>query len=375
MQRRSFMKLVGGGVVVAAAGVGANAMRLPKAALAPWGAAGLGYSDARLNALSYAILAPNPHNRQPWMVELVDENSLRLFVDTDRMLPHTDPFNRQITIGLGCFLELLRMAAAEDGLNTEITTFPDGEDVAGLDGRPVAQVTFSTGATSDPLFAFHQQRRSLKEPFDLDRAVSQRDLDQIISAGRGNAGGSVDPDSITYWRDMTVAALEIETDTPHTFKESVDLFRIGASEINANPDGIDFSGPLFQTLGTFGLMTREATLNTQSTVFAQGLAAVLENAATAMGHVWLVTDSNARGDQIAAGADWLRINLAATSLGIGFQPLSQALQEYPEMQALYAQTHDVLAPGGGTVQMLARIGYGPDVPPSPRWGLEAKLLG
>ena len=42
------------------------------------------------------------------------------------------------------------------------------------------------------------------------------------------------------------------------------------------------------------------------------------------------------------------------------------------MKPLYDQTHRRLAPGGGTVQMLARIGYGPEVPPSPRWRLATR---
>ena len=92
-----------------------------------------------------------------------------------------------------------------------------------------------------------------------------------------------------------------------------------------------------------------------------------------MGHLWMVTPGNTRRDQIAAGAEWLRLNLACTREGLGFQPLSQAIQEYPEMAALYAETHARLAPEGGTVQMLARIGYGPEVAVSPRWPLEAKL--
>lgn len=98
------------------------------------------------------------------------------------------------------------------------------------------------------------------------------------------------------------------------------------------------------------------------------------NADTAMGHVWLVTAANTRRDQIAAGADWLRVNLALTGAGVGTQPLSQALQEYPEMAALYADIHKRLAPGGGTVQMFARIGYGPAAEPSPRWPLEKKIV-
>ncbi|MEX0311372.1 MAG: twin-arginine translocation pathway signal protein, partial [Tateyamaria sp.] len=79
-------------------------------------------------------------------------------------------------------------------------------------------------------------------------------------------------------------------------------------------------------------------------------------------------------DQIAAGQDWLRLNLATARAGLGMQPLSQALQEYPEMADLHADIHDRLAPDGGTVQMFARIGYGPDIAQSPRWGLESKIV-
>ena len=115
MQRRKFLMLAGGGVVVAAAGAGAfAATRRPSDALAPWAAAG-GYSDPRMHALSYAILAPNPHNRQPWIVALEGEDTVVLRFDLDKQLPHTDPLDRQLTIGLGCFLELMTMAANANG--------------------------------------------------------------------------------------------------------------------------------------------------------------------------------------------------------------------------------------------------------------------
>lgn len=104
-------------------------------------------------------------------------------------------------------------------------------------------------------------------------------------------------------------------------------------------------------------------------------AAFVENMQTAMGHIWQVTPTNTRLDQIRAGFDWVRINLAATELGLGMQPLSQALQEYPEMSDLYDDIHGRLAPDGGTVQMWARVGYGPDIMPTPRWRLEDKIVG
>ena len=45
----------------------------------------------------------------------------------------------------------------------------------------------------------------------------------------------------------------------------------------------------------------------------------------------LTTPGNTRHDQINAGRDWMRYSLAVTSLGLGTHPMSQALQEYPEV--------------------------------------------
>ena len=379
MQRRNFLKILGGGIILAAgAGAGFAMTRTPTAALAPWGQAGAShYAEPRMRALSYAILAPNPHNRQPWQVELKGDDSVILSVDLDRLLPHTDPLNRQITIGLGCFLELMIMAAAQTGHRVDLDLFPEGSDPAGLTTAPVAVARFVEDAAvkPDPLFAQVMARRSNKEPYDISRAVPDAALQTVLASARhgGRLGGTNTSSDVQAWRDLTGEALQIEIDTPRTYQESVDLFRIGRAEINANPDGIDFSGPLFESLSLIGQFDRDLALDRSSSAYQQGISAVLENPRTAMAHVWMVTPGNSRADQIAAGRDWLRVNLAATGEGLGFQPLSQALQEYPEMARIYENVHARLAPDGGTVQMLARLGYGPELAVSPRWPLEAKL--
>ena len=377
ISRRKMLGLAGGGVVLAAGAFGWTATRGPVTAHLPWDLAGT-YDDPRMRALSWALLAPNPHNRQPWLADLSRPDEITLLADPARMLPETDPLNRQITIGLGCFLELLRMAAAEDGYRATITPFPEGQDPAGLDARPVARVAFvaDPGVTRDPLFGHAPARRSTKEPFDTARPVDPAALDRIGAAVRNGSafGGTTDPAQVASWRALTEDALRIEVETPRTFRESVDLFRIGRAEVDANPDGIDFSGPLFETLHLTGQFTRASAADPGSFAFRSGMDAVMANARTAMGHLWLVTADNTRAKQLAAGADWLRVNLAATAEGLALQPLSQALQEFPEMAGPYAETHARLAPRGGTVQMLARIGHGPQVAPSPRWPLETRIV-
>jgi hypothetical protein len=379
ISRRKFIGIMGGGTI-AAATVGAMTFlstRTPNKALAPWKLAG-GYDEPRQRALSFAILAPNPHNRQPWQVDLSQDNKIILYADTERLLPHTDPFNRQITIGLGCFLELLRMAAAEEGYLVSIAGFPEGFDQDQLDKRPVASMTFVKNASvqKDPLFSHVLSRRSLKEPFDLSRNVPNEvlsDLENMNQPGVTIATTNR-ADTVGKLRKLTHEALAIEIETPRTYRESVDLFRIGKSEINANPDGIDFSGPLFDSLSLAGLFSRELTLDTESSAYEQGVGAVMSNVDTAMGYVWLVTKSNTRIDQLNAGRDWLRVNLTTTGLGVGVQPISQALQEYAEMTETFDKVHRLLNAQGKTVQMLGRLGYAEMVPPSPRWSIESKII-
>lgn len=56
-------------------------------------------------------------------------------------------------------------------------------------------------------------------------------------------------------------------------------------------------------------------------------------------------------------------------------PVSQSLQEYPEVAAALYRVHALTgARGEERVQMLARLGYGPAVAPSPRWPLRTRLI-
>lgn len=375
--RRSFLAGLGG--LVAAGTVGGTVFalnRTPAAALAPWAAPGTA-DDPRVRALEWAVLSPNPHNMQPWLVALEDDDTAVVYCDLDRRLPMTDPFDRQITIGLGCFVEMFALAAGEDGFAVSVTPFPEGalDPTQRLDGRPVARLTLTEGPRQpDPLFAAAPHRRSNKEPFDTSRSVPASAIAPMAKAANASAfGHTLDPADIGTLRDIASRAWTIEANLPRTHQESVGVMRIGKSEIEANPDGIDLGGAMLETLNLVGMLTRETLADPKSQAFAQGEALYASLIGSAQGFFWQSTPGNSRAEQLAAGRDWLRINLAATQAGLGMQPLSQALQEFPEMAELHREVHNTLGVDG-TLQMLARIGYGPEVPPSPRWPAKAKLI-
>ena len=120
LQRRQFIRILGGGAVssIAAAaavttGLTACSQGMPSEAIEAWRgpqAAAINNPDVRHWLLSYAILAPHSHNLQSWVADLGTPNQITLYCDLKRLLPQTDPLSRQIMMSHGTFLELLDMA-------------------------------------------------------------------------------------------------------------------------------------------------------------------------------------------------------------------------------------------------------------------------
>ncbi|MFY7695676.1 MAG: hypothetical protein ACOVQK_04965, partial [Cyanobium sp.] len=124
--RRTFIRLVGGGAVLAATvGITGCSDELPEAAIQPWRSPDRD-TDLRRFMLAHALLAPNPHNRQPWIADLREPGRIHLICDGDRLLPETDPFGRQILIGCGAFIELAVVAATQRGVSVKVELFPGG---------------------------------------------------------------------------------------------------------------------------------------------------------------------------------------------------------------------------------------------------------
>jgi hypothetical protein len=217
LSRRKMMGLVGGGVVLAApaSAGGFLTTRRPSRALAPWSAMGSD-AESRINALSYAILAPNPHSRQPWVPELQGDDQLIIHRNKTLNLHDTDPFDRQLTIDMGCFLELLRMAANENGYALDTNLFPQGED------GPVAAIKFAEGGTKDPLFAHvfdrHTNRNAYEDhPIEADAQATLSEYSTIKSG----------QDDVTALHTLTWEAMEIEMTT------HLDRSRFGAAPVIA----------------------------------------------------------------------------------------------------------------------------------------------
>jgi hypothetical protein len=384
MDRRRFIRVTSGGVVLAAAGsVAGCAETLPPEAIAPWRGPG-DESDLRRWILSYAILAPHSHNLQSWLVDLRTPDEIVLRCDLARLLPQTDPFSRQIMMSHGTFLELLDIAARQRGQRAEITLFPEGEfGTDKLDQRPVARIRLQPDAAvrPDPLFAQILQRRTNRSAYDAAQPVPAAAWAAMAEAAStaglrfGHVGGER-ADALASHRAIAAEAWRIELVTPRAMLESLHVMRVGAAEVAQHRDGLTMLDPTVVWLTRLGLFDRSRAPAPDSFAITGQVKDFNRKLESTPAFLWMVSQGNDRAMQVRAGRAYARVQLAATAHGVSMQPLQQALQEYPEQAVPYGEIRRLLdAPAPShTVQMWARVGFAPAVPPAPRRGLNAHVI-
>ena len=101
---------------------------------------------------------------------------------------------------------------------------------------------------------------------------------------------------------------------------------------------------------------------------------------------WVLSGSvrvaTAEASKLKRGVAYLRMQLAATAIGLGVHPMSQALQEFAEMKPFYDKAHQLmlgkLAPqtsSDETLQMFCRLGYvAGGIPATPRRQIDKFIL-
>lgn len=384
MDRRLFIRLAGGGAIAAATAttLAGCSSALPPEAIAAWQGPGE-QTDVRRWLVGHALLAPHSHNLQSWLVDLGVPGEITLFIDRGRLLPETDPFSRQMMMSQGTFIELLDLAARQKGLRADITLFPQGAfSPTTVDARPTARIRLLPDAAvlPDPLFAQVFRRRTNREAYEA-REPDAAALQAITASVQPHAlrtgfVGGAQPEALAQHRRIAKEAWRIELVTPRTVLESFRVLRVGPKEIAQHRDGLSLNDPMVRALDAVGLFDRSVAPGPDDFATTSQIKDFNTKIDTTPAFFWLVSEGNDRATQVNAGRAYVRAQLAATAAGLSMQPLSQALQEYPEQTVPYTDIHQLLgAPAPRfTVQMWARLGVAPAIEPSPRRGLEAHIL-
>jgi hypothetical protein len=379
MERRQAIRLLGGGFIAAALpGLTACTANVPEAAMAAWRPPAESLEPRRW-MVAHAILAPSAHNLQSWLVDLREPDTIVLRMDPARVLPATDPYSRQMVMSQGTFLELLDQAARARGYRPTVEPFPGGPfDPERVDAHPIARVRLVKDATvdRDPLFAHVFERRTNRERYEA-RFPDAHGVAAILDAVRGApvvVGVTAEHEAATLAAERRIAkaAWTTELTTPQALLESYRWLRIGPAEIAEHRDGIALNEPKVRLLTALKMFDRGKASAPDSSAIRGQIDAFDAKIDSTPTFFWMRTADNERTTQLAAGRAYVRAQLAATANGLSMHPLQQALQEYPEQVEARAEIHRLLdaTDPGATVQMWARLGYGPSIKPAPRRGVE-----
>lgn len=382
MDRRKFIKVMGSGaVILAASPIVMNQVNEVKPEnFRP----ALTYDDLRKTLISYAMLCPNPHNKQPWIVAFQGQDKIRLYVDPERLLPETDPIHRQIHIGQGTFIESLVIAASHFGVRAEVSYFPLGKyDNQSLPFRPVADIKLvkQSDIHPDPLFAQIVRRQSTKTPYTEEKLTTKQleKLKAVIDDSEfllRFIDSKLDKKAMA---DFLVQAMEVEEKERARNMETIAMFRFNDQEFSQHRDGFGLpqngvSG-LKRVIAETFFVNREKAEKDPSSFGQEGVKVAVNVAHNTQHFAWLSSQDNSRATQVKIGRLYNRINLTTSALGIAQHPMSQILQEYQDMLPLQAKfkQHFGIAEQE-TVQMLFRLGKTTPTLASPRREVHELLL-
>lgn len=304
-----------------------------------------------------ATAAPSMHNAQPWRFRFVTgERLLLLRADLSRAMRRTDPGNRALHIGCGAALFNLRVAAAHAGLSPRIRLLPDADDPVSLAAVQLADADGS-GPGEDDLVRLYpeiRRRHTSRHPFDgrdvpedvrdTLRTAAAREGAELLFPGIWHVETVLDLVRDAESRDALDAGSREDLDRWTRLGPEADIATDGVPEYAFGPRRRDGRAPLRDFAG------RRPVADRGTTTFESSPHLAL-----------LSTREDTPVDWLRGGQALERVLLEVTAAG-----LAGALTSHPlESGDLRALARDPVA-GHGHVQMVLRLGYGPQGPATPR---------
>ncbi len=320
--------------------------------------------EQMIELVRLATLAPSEHNTQPWKFS-IHGNEVRIFPDFTRRLPIIDPDDHGLYIGLGCALENLLVAARNHGLEAHVEYFPTGEPDECL------LVHLDRGKESRDADAFKAipLRQTTRCSFG-ERDIPKGDLRRLEAA---NCFENIhfrlftEPREILGVMEFVKEASRVQFRNPVFVEELLAWVRFNAKEVSDHQDGL--AAP---ALGLSCTPRWLGKIIMKALATSEKKARMAEKLIRTSSELILFTvEKNDRHHWVDLGRSFERVALTATTLNIKMAHMNMPC-EVPQVRR-DLQKH--LGMDEEQPLLLLRIGYGPDMPRSPRRPVQNVLVG
>jgi hypothetical protein len=225
----------------------------------------------------------------------------------------------------------------------------------------------------DPLFSAIARRSTNRRPY-AKKPIPLSVVGELTDAGDYELvplGFTSERDLIGDIGDLAIESVARELSDRERLLESIEYFRFTDAEAAGRRDGYGLAqsgyGRLARLVARAFRPSRDSVLDRPDTFSRRSIADLSRVVGKCGGFGWLSTKGDFRIDQVRAGRAFERTHLAATSLSLAIQPITQPIADYKDMADIKERLYELLAISEThTVQMLFRTGYARPVPPTPR---------
>jgi len=268
------------------------------------------------------------------------------------------------------------IAATHLGYRAEIELLPEGGmTLVEYGTKPTANLSLTADpqVPVDPLFAQLPHRRTSRLPHTPQKVTdTERAAIAAATSRPGVEPGWIPDQRLAEAIELAVEGMEVETSGHSTYEETNQWFRFSDAEIAAKGDGLNANTTGVTGLPLVGLrtLTRPGNWHMWFNRVAF-LNAFAKATRTTQALFTLVTPTNTMADWITTGRSYVRAQLTAGGSDLRFQPISQTLQEFPQMDQLRARMAAIasISPPA-KLQMLVRVGHTQPPALSPRRELQ-----
>lgn len=319
-------------------------------------------SDQLEFLLRYALLAPSPHNTQPWLFR-INAMDVEIFADWRRLLRVVDPHGRQLSMSAGAALLNLRVAAEYFGHAYKVQLRP-GPANRDLLARFQLGLQGETRGEDIQLFYAITQRRTNRQAF-TNQPIPEEVLNSLESAAREYGAWF----QVVREENARLAMADLVAEGDRKQWANKQFRAELAHWTRAHPEERGDGLPVTQ-LGIKNWLSFAGPLYIRTFDRGGGMAAMDRD--IALHSPVLAVLSTERDDPsawLSAGQALQRVLLEARSDEIWASFLNQPI-EVPELRAQLAE----ICGGAVYPQIMLRLGYGPEVAPSPRRSLRNLLI-
>ncbi len=324
-------------------------------------------SDAWNHLLETAILAPSPHNVQPWAIRIEDRSTATLFMDLQRVLPKEDVTGMFLVSTMGIFLETLAIVAAHENRRLSYVV---SEDLREIPKRirvadellPIAKLRLNDESNVHSEFDVGLVIRRATARMAYEAApVPEKSLQRLakIAAAQGATFGSTaDPAAIRAIADVNIAAIFNDLNDTNYHDEIAPWLRCGERQEREHRDGLSSRCMSMSSLELSIAKNAPGLLRLPG--LSAGVASHYRRALATPCIGWLSGDFWEPMAALNSGRTLMRFWLSVTAEGLSLHPLGNLVTNRAAAKQIESIT------GATNVWIVFKLGYARNVPRSLR---------